>query len=109
MIIKSKITDKIAVISSLILTSIVTFDTTSVIAGTPSPRSVLKAGEIVETVIKGFARGTGKAIGRKAANSIINSGEPYFLYRTITYNGGTYYICQNFKKGQPTSEVYWCQ
>lgn len=111
-------TDKIAIISSLILTSIVTFDTTSVIAGTPSPRSVLKAGEIVETVVKKLSRGgvgRGKAIGRQfvnertAANNIIDSGEPYFLYRTITYNGGTYYICQNFKKGQPTSAAYWCQ
>lgn len=117
MIIKSKITDKIAVISSLILTSIITFDTTSVIAGTPSPRSVLKTGEIVETVIKRFSGGAaekaggvvGAAVAGAAVTSITNSGQPYILSRTITYNGRTYYICQNFKKGQPISAAYWCQ
>ena len=106
-------TDKIAVISSLILTSIVTFDTTSVIAGTPSPRSVLKTGEIVETVIKRFSGGAadaaGLAVGGAAAKSIIDSQQPYFMYRTVTYNGRTYYICQNFKRGRPTSAEYWCQ
>ncbi|MFM6099584.1 MAG: hypothetical protein ACKPCG_15820 [Dolichospermum sp.] len=123
MIIKSKMTDKIAVMSSLILTSIITFDTSSVIAGTPSPRSVLKTGEIVETVVKRFAggsaEGAGKVvggaaatavIGTAAAQSITNSGQPYFLYRTVIgYDGRTYYICQNFKNGRPISQEYWCR
>ena len=107
-------TDKIAVISSLILTSIIIFDATSVIAGPPvSPRSASKFGEIVETVIKKFsgeaAGAAGAAVGTAAAKSIIDSGKPYVLYRTVTwYDGRNYNVCQNFQNGRPISAEYWC-
>ncbi len=103
-------TGKIAVISSLILTSIIIFDTISVIAGTPSPRSILKTGEVIETMIKSAAGGAAGVFGAEAAKRIIASGQPYYLYRTVIgYDGRTYYICQNFQNGRPISREYWCR
>jgi hypothetical protein len=116
MTIKSKMTDKIAVISSLILTSIIIFDTTSVIAGTPSPRSAIQAGKLIEEFFYGAAKGAGSKVGGGAVvltgaalTNWVNSGKPYVLYRTVTwYDGRNYNVCRNFQNGRPISAEYWC-
>jgi hypothetical protein len=116
MTIKSKMTGKIAVISSLILTSITIFDTTSVIAGTPSPRSVIQTGKLLEEFFYGAAKGAGNKVGEGAVvltgaalANWINSGNVYTKKGLwLAPNGLNYKVCQNFQYEKPISVVYYC-